>query len=122
MLRRSKFPRQIPIVFTAVSDPVDDLDRVPAAARLLHEIEELHANQPASRPSPRTAFAQSRNRPARGGRRGHHDGAQIDFGKGMSVHAVAYKAYQEVMKHRGKTVSAEPAPPNTLRLVFPPST
>ena len=50
------------------------------------------------------------------------DGAQIDFGKGMSVHAVAYKAYQEVMKHRGKTVPAEPAPPNTLRLVFPPST
>jgi len=47
---------------------------------------------------------------------------QIDFGKGMSVHAVAYKAYQEVMKHRGKTVPAEPAPPNTLRLVFPPST
>jgi hypothetical protein len=40
----------------------------------------------------------------------------------MSVHAVAYKAYQEVMKHRGKTVPAEPAPPNTLRLVFPPST
>jgi hypothetical protein len=50
------------------------------------------------------------------------DGAQIDFGKGMSVHAMAYKAYQEVMKHRGKTVPAEPAPPNTLRLVFPPST
>ena len=50
------------------------------------------------------------------------DGAQIDFGKGMSVHAVAYKAYQEVMKHRGKTVPAEPAPSNTLRLVFPPST
>ncbi len=50
------------------------------------------------------------------------DGATVIFGKGMSVHAVAYKAYQQVMQHRGKTVPATPAPPNTLRLAFPPST
>ncbi len=50
------------------------------------------------------------------------DGAQIDFAKGMAVHAVAYEAYAKVMQHRGKTVPANPAPPNTLRLAFPPST
>jgi hypothetical protein len=49
-------------------------------------------------------------------------GATIDFAKGMAVHAVAYKAYQKVMEHRGKTVPDNPAPPNTLRLAFPPST
>jgi hypothetical protein len=49
-------------------------------------------------------------------------GATIDFGKGMAVHAIAYKAYQKVMEHRGKTVPDNPAPPNTLRLAFPPST
>lgn len=50
------------------------------------------------------------------------DGAQIDFGKGEPVHAVAYKAYQKVMVHRGKTVPDNPPAPDTLRLVFPPST
>jgi hypothetical protein len=50
------------------------------------------------------------------------DGAQINFGNGMSVHAVAYEAYVKVMQHRGKTVPATPAAPNTLRLAFPPST
>ena len=49
-------------------------------------------------------------------------GATIDFGKGMAVHAIAYQAYRKVMEHRGKTVPDNPAPPNTLRLAFPPST
>lgn len=50
------------------------------------------------------------------------DEGQLNFGTGLSVHAIAYKAYQAVMKHRGKTVPDNPAPPNTLRLAFPPST
>ena len=50
------------------------------------------------------------------------EGLQIDFGKGMAVHAVAYDAYVKVMQHLGKTVPPQPAAPNTLRLVFPPST
>jgi hypothetical protein len=49
-------------------------------------------------------------------------GSKVLFAQGEPVHAVAYKAYQAVMTHRGKTVPDKPADPNTLRLVFPPST
>jgi hypothetical protein len=49
-------------------------------------------------------------------------GSKVLFAQGEPVHAVAYKAYQAVMTHRGKTVPDKPADPTTLRLVFPPST
>ena len=44
------------------------------------------------------------------------------YERGEKVHDVAYRAYQAVMAHRGKTVPADPPDPDNLRLVFPPST
>ncbi len=44
------------------------------------------------------------------------------YQRGEKVHDVAYRAYQAVMEHRGKTVPADPPDPDNLRLVFPPST
>jgi len=44
------------------------------------------------------------------------------YNRGEKVHDVAYRAYQAVMAHRGKTVPADPPDPDNLRLVFPPST
>jgi hypothetical protein len=44
------------------------------------------------------------------------------YERGEKVHDVAYRAYQAVMEHRGKTVPADPPDPDNLRLVFPPST
>jgi hypothetical protein len=52
---------------------------------------------------------------------------RMDFTEGEKVHDVAYRAYLTVMKqHAGTSAVPEPppdpAPPNNLRLVFPPST
>jgi hypothetical protein len=47
---------------------------------------------------------------------------KIEFAKGEGVHAVAYRAYLQVMQHRGKPAPAEPPPPTDVRLAFPPST
>ncbi|KQY95488.1 hypothetical protein ASD21_09135 [Caulobacter sp. Root1455] len=44
------------------------------------------------------------------------------YQRGEKVHDVAYRAYQAVMEHRGKSVPADPPGPDNLRLVFPPST
>jgi hypothetical protein len=46
---------------------------------------------------------------------------QIAFGYGELVHDVAYRAFSEVMKVRGKTAPPNP-PADNLRLAFPPST
>ena len=46
---------------------------------------------------------------------------RIEFAKGEPVHAVAYRAYAQVMQHRGKQPPAQP-PPSDVRLAFPPST
>ncbi|UVS79467.1 Ferritin-like protein [Actinokineospora sp. UTMC 2448] len=44
----------------------------------------------------------------------------IPFKRGETVYEVAYRAYKEVMKHRGQAVPEEPKP-NNVRLAFPPS-
>lgn len=49
-------------------------------------------------------------------------GEPMTYDRGEKVHDVAYRAYQAVMAHRGKTVPADPPDPDNLRLVFPPST
>jgi hypothetical protein len=46
----------------------------------------------------------------------------FEFKKGEKVHDVAYRAYREVMKCRGKDTPEDPPQPNNLRLAFPPST
>ena len=52
----------------------------------------------------------------------------LPFAKGDNVHDVAYNAYLAVMAKRADEAGQRPAPsskrpePNTLRLVFPPST
>jgi hypothetical protein len=52
------------------------------------------------------------------------DEGKLHFQKGDAVYDVAYRAYQQVMKHRGKEqeLPSEKPTPNHLRLVFPPST
>lgn len=47
---------------------------------------------------------------------------KMEFAQGDLVHDVAYRAYLEVMKHRGKTPPPNPPPPSDIRLAFPPST
>ncbi|MBO9557896.1 MAG: hypothetical protein J7515_04840 [Caulobacter sp.] len=49
-------------------------------------------------------------------------GDPMTYERGEKVHDVAYRAYQAVMQHRGKTVPADPPAADNLRLVFPPST
>jgi hypothetical protein len=49
-------------------------------------------------------------------------GEPMVYDRGEKVHDVAYRAYQAVMAHRGKSVPADPPDPDNLRLVFPPST
>ena len=46
----------------------------------------------------------------------------MPFTQGEKVHDVAYRAYRQVMAHRGKTVPENPPPADDLRLVFIPST
>ena len=48
--------------------------------------------------------------------------AKMPFTEGERVHDVAYRAYRQVMQHRGKTVPETPPPPDDLRLIFIPST
>lgn len=48
--------------------------------------------------------------------------AKMDYAAGEVVHDVAYRAYLQVMQHRGKTPPATPPPPSDIRLAFPPST
>ena len=38
---------------------------------------------------------------------------------GEVVHDVAYRAYLQVMQHRGKTPAETPPPPSDIRLAFP---
>lgn len=45
----------------------------------------------------------------------------MSFNTGEKVYDVAYRAYEQVMKHREKTAPPRPEP-NNLRLAFPPST
>lgn len=47
---------------------------------------------------------------------------KMDFVAGDVVHTVAYRAYLQVMQHRGKTPPETPPPPSDIRLAFPPST
>ncbi len=44
------------------------------------------------------------------------------YHQGEKVHDVAYRAYLKVMENRKQPAPAEPPKPDTLRLVFPPST
>jgi len=46
----------------------------------------------------------------------------MPFTQGEKVHDVAYRAYRQVMQHRGQTVPETPPPADDLRLVFIPST
>jgi hypothetical protein len=48
--------------------------------------------------------------------------ATMKYSVGEKVHDVAYRAYVEVMKHRGRNPPAIPPAPDDLRLAFPPST
>jgi hypothetical protein len=48
--------------------------------------------------------------------------ATMPYERGEKVHDVAYRAYSEVMKHRGQTVPENPPEADALRLAFPPST
>ena len=48
--------------------------------------------------------------------------AKMEFAAGDVVHDVAYRAYLQVMQHRGKTPPKTPPPPSDIRLAFPPST
>jgi hypothetical protein len=47
---------------------------------------------------------------------------KMPFEAGDLVHDVAYRAYLEVMKKRGKTPPPKPPAPSDIRLAFPPST
>lgn len=47
---------------------------------------------------------------------------QLKFSYGEKVHTVAWRAFSEVMKQRGKTPPANPPADDNIRLAFPPST
>jgi len=47
---------------------------------------------------------------------------KMDFAAGEVVHNVAYRAYLQVMQHRGQKPPETPPPPSDIRLAFPPST
>jgi hypothetical protein len=48
--------------------------------------------------------------------------AKMPYKEGEVVHDVAYRAYLQVMQHRGKKPPETPPPPSDIRLAFPPST